>query len=534
MHSIIFLIALLIPISSTYATQTLLQMGGNCESGYGRKGKDNIFLKSMASLRKKLTPEWKTITLYDADPDGFAAELKNQKVQDANPLSVKPSSSSTLFAELDRLIEENERDQPEKNQVLLWMNTHGSKGKICISETEIIDYDDPRLTTRLEKLKAHAKLGFVNEACFGGGAIPPLSKYGCVLSAQSENFFSFGDPVSQTLISRREKEFSLADLYLASMGSSALTSPQISGFSAGVKASNAFEDQFRKVYDDPLAKADIGKYRKDTECCQMSASEAMGLPGQKLIQDLLVAEDEKQMRRFFKGSIKSQAKLEKQFDAWLKEVVPIQKEFEKLSKDLVPTTFDQLKDPSVIYLPNTWLRRDYGDAETRKVVADALAKASAAAGVVNLPDYHLFLGNAREDGMALTPSDPESRDWKKSAEVFYSTFEAEVKKAKVDLGRVVSLGDPNYRDMAAFANQGKATEMASETKLLRYKATEPIQKRLDQIEKKTTSYYSNTARIHDLNQLLARRYLQAGRDQKLSTEEKAMREQCEDFKLITR
>lgn len=185
--------------------------GGNCEVGWERPGKKNMFFPSVHSLTASLRARhWETQVLFSNPTDADADQLR--QLQEISGQEVQAATVDRLLRAL-----ESSLALPKGSQLLIQISTHGSpmhkdgeKGEvshgICASalsggfkaldgltvplyrDAEMMPIDFAPFVLRLKALRDRGiKLALTDSSCYGGGSVTALSDYACVLSEQARN-----------------------------------------------------------------------------------------------------------------------------------------------------------------------------------------------------------------------------------------------------------------------------------------------------------------------------------------------------------
>jgi hypothetical protein len=516
----------------TYAKNHALQMGGNCEKSFNREDKKNIFLSPMSKVRNALSSQWEVTTLYDENTSFFQDSLKKK----AKEGSVKPSSKKAFFDELDRLIADTSHPTPGQNdQVMLLLDAHGLSGEICISEDERLSYDDPELTKRLDKLKKNAKLAFINEACFSGSSIKSFGKYGCTLTGQGTQYFSFGSPISDVLMDE-SKHLSLSDLYLKVLANrNPLTFPQLSSFDEGLKLTDNFLAQ---IPNGPGL--EVGMYLSDA--CRLSRDDGLDSFKKMNILDLISKDDQKQLKKYFGKDLKSCAQLQKEmdvvFDPKLKESYSVIAD--KIAQLVLKKNFTQ----TVVLPAATWFHFPPRDPDFYKnhpkydadvlmqALDEAQKKASAISGVECGTYGEEKLAGVKESGLRVGPTygttdkstNYNKDEWTQHTQLYLDTLRSELAKNGVNPDDIVDSQDSTYKD-AVKETARREIIMGNEYRE-NEKQTKELSDSLDALDVKFTLPES----YQQMSQLLGYHYLQS--KQSPSNENKAKQKACDDFVIF--
>jgi hypothetical protein len=537
---------------SAFGKNSLLQMGGNCEEVYQRSAGKNIFLDPMTSVRNKMASQWDVSTLYDTITSDFKKGLKSNIQQIMDPASLGPSSVDAFLKKLDSLDQEAmaETAKGESSQVLLWMSSHGLPGKICLSGNEMLDYNDPRLKEHLDRLKQHAKLGFVNEACFSGSAMKELSQYGCTVTAQGSHFFSYGSPLSDTL--KPGKHVSLSDLYLLSLANSGKTisSPQISGFSEGMNLTNADLDMHLDP-SDALLEFPISFRSFRPLVCVNTATQALTILQASSIDQYMNELDHQEMKNNYRNRLVPEDKLQKKFQASAKNNLPAIKKFNDLSAQLFALTkslpLPPLPPKGVIRMDATWFLPVSNpnmkmSSEMSNSVDSAVVKAVLASGANSRDVISQGSDEQPKHSIDLLSVDPNTEDFRQKGQLFLDTLESELKAHHIPLEKVMNKDDPSYQTfVSSFAEQGLSLSHRDETIAARdakIKSTsaqiKSLNAQIDQAEKQVSDYAGKNRydERDQFNQYLAYRYLESAHEPSLTAEEKAERQACDEFVIF--
>ncbi len=288
-----FLILLLVnlPLLSFAKNLSLITSGG-CES-------EDVqgFWKESTGVGKLLSSRgWESRYLINGTPDQFRKAfpaLKNE---------IRQSSKKVFLQELQRAA----RELKSGDQLLLYLNSHGSPGEICIGgpDGETISYSDPDFVKTLKNLKAKgARLGVLNEGCYGGSAIDPLKDLGCVLSGAPASYTNWGSV--DLLISGSNKRtdlnddhrYSLNDLYFDNLIQGySKNHPNISGQDFLLRLDNEWFENFsyaKNVIACTATPQGCGQIESLGKCvkpfCDVAATAMLksAVPGAKPFQDLL-------------------------------------------------------------------------------------------------------------------------------------------------------------------------------------------------------------------------------------------------------
>ena len=91
------------------------------------------------------------------------------------------------------------------SELLITLNTHGGPAElqhahtICMANGSMMPVDSPEIVALFAAIKKKGvKIGIIDTSCFGGGS-QELSKYGCVLTDQTQNRVSWGDLLLESL-----------------------------------------------------------------------------------------------------------------------------------------------------------------------------------------------------------------------------------------------------------------------------------------------------------------------------------------------
>jgi hypothetical protein len=512
-----------------FAKNFALQMGGNCETEYQRTGEQNIFLNSMSDVRNKLSQNWEVTTLYDEQTDFLKNKIKHLK----DPNTVKPSGKAAFYKELDRLIEETSKSG-EDNQVLIWMDAHGTPGKICVGEGDQLSYLDHEFTDRLEKLKKNAKLGFVNEACFSGSSIPALGKYGCAVAAQSARYFSFGAPISNSLDPK--KTANLSTLYLSALSASTpYTSPQLSSFPEGQNFADAYMSNVpAKIGLDPSI------YLYGT--CKLTPSNALDAFNLQNITEAVSKETISKLEPYFGKSLPEYSKLQNDFNEAYDPKYKI--EFENIAQKIKQEYMSENITMRVLLPSENWYHsplRDptffqkhpqYEVAKTNAIVAAAQLKATELSGMESGTHDQMKVNGADAEGMGFSPNFKIVADarkfsqanWKSHIDLYLKVLRDELNTHGINADDVVDSKDASYQTLVDDAAKLEMHEAAL------YNASEDrvttMNQRLEEIGGKLTSPH----RLVELNQMLGYRYEQEKLKQTGDTLEQ--QKACDNFKLF--
>ncbi len=218
-------------------------MIGGCES----HGENGVY-KLTADVAKSLQSRNWTI---DAIAGGSLARAATDQAAKSGTLidplkqalgltsdEIKKTTKANLIASLDKASQTLEAG----DQMLLQIYTHGGPGyegnahTVCTTEespanepnnqppnepnTQVdtnLAINDPEVIAKLDLLKKKGvKLGFLDTSCFGGGSVPQLSRFGCVISTTTAKNMAVGFGVGLTLadqLSDPKRKFSLATVY---------------------------------------------------------------------------------------------------------------------------------------------------------------------------------------------------------------------------------------------------------------------------------------------------------------------------------
>jgi hypothetical protein len=154
-----------------------------------------------------------------------------------------PASKENLLYVMDYM----KKYLPPGSELMISIATHGSPAigghahGVCTSDGSILHMNDPELLKRLAHFKnSNVKLAVLDDSCFSGGAVKPLSAYGCVLSLQTSNRVgvqaeltrSVAEVATHTVVAPDQP--SLQDVYQAvlekNVNTGILNDPQITGF----------------------------------------------------------------------------------------------------------------------------------------------------------------------------------------------------------------------------------------------------------------------------------------------------------------
>ncbi|HAR42781.1 MAG TPA: hypothetical protein DCS07_09175 [Bdellovibrionales bacterium] len=185
---------LLALIPNVFASQKFaITFGGNCNEGKPSEAAlDEAFANAQVDSSIALkTAGWDVTPLYDKQHERFVQKAAGK----ISKTQIRPASRQALYDALDEIIGTDKRagKANDNSQLLITFATHGSQADhwnshgICLNDGTILDLSDSGLQERLKRAKnvKHMKLAFLDDSCYGGGSIPVLKSYGCVISAQS-------------------------------------------------------------------------------------------------------------------------------------------------------------------------------------------------------------------------------------------------------------------------------------------------------------------------------------------------------------
>jgi hypothetical protein len=151
----------------------------------------NLFLDSFKSLSKALLKNgWDVTALYGGsyERESSSFEINPEDLESIVGRPVLNASKKVLVETLKKKL----FSLSQGDQLLLVINTHGSQseesaksGSFCGGDNEIILRNDPEILGLLKELKNKGvSMGFIDNSCFGGCAIPVFQELGCTLSSQ--------------------------------------------------------------------------------------------------------------------------------------------------------------------------------------------------------------------------------------------------------------------------------------------------------------------------------------------------------------